>query len=138
VVSAKKGNKGSLSFPLSGESVSAGFPSPAEDYLENSINLNEYLINHPYSTFFLRVSGDSMSNANINHGDLLIVDRSINPKPNNIVIALLDGDFILKRLIKKDNELYLKAENYNYSAIPLSSYNEVQIWGVAIYVIHKL
>ena len=125
-------------FPLVNETISAGFPSPAEDYLELGIDLNKYLIKNPISTFFLRVSGNSMNNAGIYNNDLLIIDRSINPNPGHIVIALLDGEFTLKRLIKKQDNYYLKADKENYPAINLYEYIDIQIWGVAIYSIHEL
>ena len=124
--------------PIQEELINAGFPSPADDHIENSIDLNEYLIKHPCSTFFLRVSGHSMNDAGIKDGDLLIVDRNINASPNDVVVAMLDGEFILKKLIKKDGEIYLKSEKSNYPIFPINKYLEVQIWGVATYVIHKL
>jgi len=125
-------------FPLATETISAGFPSPAEDYIELGIDLNKYLIKNPISTFFLRVSGNSMNNAGIYNNDLLIIDRSINPNPGHIVVALLDGEFTLKRLIKEKDNYYLKADKENYPAINLYEYTDIQIWGVAIYSIHKL
>ena len=124
--------------PLARETISAGFPSPAEDYIELGIDLNKYLIRNPISTFFLRVSGNSMTNAGIYNNDLLIIDRSINPNPGHIVVAILDGEFTLKRLIKKKDNYYLKADKENYPAINLYEYMDIQIWGVAIYSIHKL
>ena len=124
--------------PLAFEYVSAGFPSPAEDYVETGINLNDELIRHPASTFFLRVKGDSMKNAGILDGDLLIVDRSLEAQPGHIVIAILDGSFTLKRLTYRQNIPYLEAENPNYPSINLHNYETVQIWGVAIYSIHQL
>ena len=127
-----------LFIPLVNEAVSAGFPSPAEDYIELGIDLNKYLIKHPISTFFLRVSGNSMNNAGIYNNDLLIIDRSINPNPGHIVVALLDGEFTLKRLIKEKNNYYLKADKENYPAINLYEYLDIEIWGVAIYSIHEL
>ena len=128
----------SLFIPLATESISAGFPSPAEDYIELGIDLNKHLIKNPISTFFLRVSGNSMNNAGIYNNDLLIIDRSINPVPGHIVVALLDGEFTLKRLIKKQDNYYLKADKENYPAINLYEYIDIQIWGVAIYSIHEL
>tara|TARA_Y100001968_G_scaffold231652_1_gene214411 strand:- start:62 stop:502 length:441 start_codon:yes stop_codon:yes gene_type:complete len=125
-------------FPLVQQTVSAGFPSPAEDYIELGIDLNEYLIKNPISTFFLRVNGHSMNNAGIYNNDLLLIDRSINPNPGHIVVALLDGEFTLKRLIKEGNNYYLKADKENYPAISLYDYINIQIWGVAIYSIHEL
>ena len=124
--------------PLTTGTVSAGFPSPAEDYTETGIDINKYLIKNPISTFFLRVSGNSMNNAGIYNNDLLIIDRSINPNPGHIVVALLDGEFTLKRLIKEEDNYYLKADKENYPAINLFEYIDIQIWGVAIYSIHEL
>ncbi|WP_269610256.1 LexA family protein [Prochlorococcus marinus] len=124
--------------PLVTETISAGFPSPAEDYIELGIDLNKYLIKNPISTFFLRVSGSSMNNAGIYNNDLLIIDRSINPKSGHIVVALLDGEFTLKRLIKKQDNYYLRADKENYPAINIYEYIDIQIWGVAIYSIHEL
>ena len=127
-----------LLIPLAKETISAGFPSPAADYIELGIDLNKYLIKNPISTFFLRVSGNSMNNAGIYNNDLLIIDRSINPKPGHIVVALLDGEFTLKRLIKKQDNYYLRADKENYPAINLYEYIDIQIWGIATYSIHAL
>ena len=133
-----KDESSTLLIPLVNNSISAGFPSPAEDYIEPGIDLNKHLIKNPISTFFLRVSGNSMNNAGIYNNDLLIIDRSINPNPGHIVVALLDGEFTLKRLIKKQDNYYLKADKENYPAINLYEYIDIQIWGVAIYSIHEL
>ena len=123
--------------PLLNDSVSAGFPSPADDYTEENIDLNEYLISNPFSTFFLRVKGDSMINAGIKDKDLIIVDKSLIAKPGNIVIAMIDGEFTIKRLSIKNDELYLKAENHNYPDFSFKNHIDVQIWGVVIYSIHS-
>ena len=123
--------------PLLTDSVSAGFPSPADDYTEENIDLNEHLISNPFSTFFLRVKGDSMINAGIKDKDLIIVDKSLIAKPGDIVIALIDGEFTIKRLSIKNNELYLKAENHNYPDFRFKNHIDVQIWGVVIYSIHS-
>ncbi len=123
--------------PLLSDSVSAGFPSPADDYTEENIDLNEHLISNPYSTFFLRVKGDSMINSGIKDNDLIIVDKSLAAKPGNIVIAMVDGEFTIKRLSTKNNELYLKAENNNYPDFNFKNYADIQIWGVVIYSIHN-
>ena len=136
--SSSKKDSSTLLIPLVKGTVSAGFPSPAEDYIELGIDLNKYLIKNPISTFFLRVSGNSMNNAGIYNNDLLIIDRSIKPHPGHIVVALLDGEFTLKRLIKEKDNYYLKADKENYPAISLYKYNDIQIWGVAIYSIHEL
>ena len=124
--------------PLAMEAISAGFPSPADDYIDTGIDLNEELIRHPASTFFLRVSGHSMNGGGIYNGDLLVVDRSIDPIPGRVVVALLDGVFTLKRLVNHKGTLRLEAENSNYPPINLNSYNDVQVWGVAMYSIHSL
>ena len=123
--------------PLLNDSVSAGFPSPADDYTEENIDLNEHLISNPFSTFFLRVKGDSMINAGVKDKDLIIVDKSLIAKPGNIVIAMIDGEFTIKRLSIKNNELYLKAENHNYPDFSFKNHIDVQIWGVVIYSIHS-
>ena len=140
LLSSDSSNKSvsTLLIPLARETISAGFPSPAEDYMESGIDLNRHLIKNPISTFFLRVSGSSMNNAGIYNNDLLIIDRSINPIPGHIVVAVLDGEFTLKRLIKDGNNYYLKAAKENYPAINLYEYIDIQIWGVAIYSIHEL
>ena len=124
--------------PLAGERVAAGFPSPADDYVEVGIDLNDQLIRHPTSTFFLRVSGDSMIGAGIHDGDLLVVDRSLDPRPGRVVVAVLDGAFTLKRLASHRGRLRLEAANPDYPALELHRCGEVQIWGVAIHVIHPL
>ncbi len=123
--------------PLLTDSVSAGFPSPADDYTEENIDLNEHLISNPFSTFFLRVKGDSMINAGIKDKDLIIVDKSLIARPGNIIIAMIDGEFTIKRLSIKNNELYLKAENHNYPDFRFKNHIDVQIWGVVIYSIHS-
>ena len=107
--------------PLLSDSVSAGFPSPADEYTEDNIDLNEHLISNPFSTFFLRVKGDSMINAGIKDKDLIIVDKSLIAKPGNIIIAMVDGEFTIKRLSIKNNELYLKSENHNYPDLDLKT-----------------
>ena len=126
-----------LKIPLLSDSVSAGFPSPADDYTEENIDLNEHLISNPFSTFFLRVKGDSMINAGIKDKDLIIVDKSLTAKPGNIIIAMIDGEFTIKRLSIKNDELYLKAENNNYPDFRFKNHLDVQIWGVVIYSIHS-
>ena len=127
-----------LALPLAGERVAAGFPSPADDYVEVGIDLNEQLIRHPTSTFFLRVSGESMLGAGIHHGDLLVVDRSLDPRPGRVVVAVLNGEFTLKRLVQHQGRLRLEAANPAYPPLELHGRGDVQIWGVAIHVIHPL
>tara|TARA_B100001250_G_C19373816_1_gene603166 strand:- start:57 stop:491 length:435 start_codon:yes stop_codon:yes gene_type:complete len=127
-----------LLLPLAGECVSAGFPSPADDYIDIGIDLNEELIHHPASTFFLRVKGISMTNAGIQDGDLLIVDRSLEARPGRIVVAVLDGNFTLKRLAYKEGALHLHSEHPDYPPVNTNDYDSIQVWGVAIYSIHSL
>ena len=133
-----KGKRPQIFLPLANECVSAGFPSPADDYIDAGIDLNEHLIRNPASTFLLRVSGNSMTGAGIHNGDLLIVDRSLNPHPGHIVVAVIEGAFILKRLVLKNEVLYLEADNPDYQQIDLRQYENVHVWGVAIHSIHSL
>ena len=120
--------------------VSAGFPSPADNYIEEKLNLNKHLIKNKESTFFVRVSGDSMINVGIFDNDILVVDRSLNPTKQSIVIASIEGELVVKKLIKdnKSRDYYLKSENNDYPNIKLSSHSDTMIWGVVIYTIHKL
>ena len=123
--------------PLFLDSVSAGFPSPATDYMENKLDLNEHLVKHPAATFIVKASGPSMIEAGISSGDLLIVDRSIVPKNNNIVIASVFGDLTVKKLHKKGSTLFLLSANNQYPSIEIKEEMECFLWGVVIYVIHK-
>ena len=126
-----------LKIPLLSDAISAGFPSPADDYTEENIDLNDHLISNPFSTFFLRVKGDSMINAGIQDKDLIIVDKSLTAKPGDIIIAMIDGEFTIKRLSIRNNELYLKAENNTYPDFKFKNHIDIQIWGVVIYSIHS-
>lgn len=128
----------SSKIPLLSDCISAGFPSPADDYTEENIDLNEHLINNPFSTFFLRVKGESMIDAGIQDKDLIIVDKSLSAKPGNIVIAMVNGEFTVKRLKKNNDKFYLKSENCNYPDLNFNNDMDVQIWGVVIYSIHRL
>jgi DNA polymerase V len=123
--------------PLVVASVSAGFPSPAEDYLEARLDLNKELIINPSSTFYARVKGDSMYLAGISDGDLLIIDKSRNPSNGSIVVCLIDGDFTVKRLEKSGNEFFLMPENPDFKPIKILPENSVTIWGVVTYTIKK-
>jgi DNA polymerase V len=127
-----------IDLPLFLESVSAGFPSPAEDYLEGRLDLNEHLIRNPYATFFVRVTGDSMIDAGIYSNDILIVDRSLQPKDGNIVIAVINGDLTVKRLQRAKNKLFLIPENKNYNPIEITSDMNFEVWGVVTTVIHSV
>ena len=119
------------------ESVSAGFPSPATDYMENKLDLNEHLIKHPAATFIVKANGISMIEAGISSGDLLIVDRSLSPRNDNIVIASVLGDLTVKKLQKKNQSFFLMSANQSYPSIEIKEEMECFIWGVVTYVIHK-
>lgn len=118
--------------------VAAGFPSPADDFLEDKLDLNEKLIQHPAATFFVRVSGHSMIKAGIHSGDLLIVDRSLEPQTGNVVVAVIDGEFTVKRILKKGDQIYLIPENSKFKPIKISDDSNFQVWGVVTNVIHTV
>lgn len=124
--------------PLQACKVEAGFPSSADDYVENNIDLNKYLIKHPAATFFVRVSGDSMIGAGIHNNDLLIVDRSIPPSNGKVVIAAIEGELTVKRLIIKNGNSILHAENDKFQPIKINLETGAHIWGVVTNVIHPL
>lgn len=122
---------------LAHDSVSAGFPSPAEGHMEGPLDLHELMIQHPAATFFVRVDGDSMIDAQIHTGDLLVVDRSLDPTDGRIVVAVVDGEFTVKRLVKEKGLVYLKAENRKYPPMKVTTEMDFQVWGVVTWVIHK-
>jgi DNA polymerase V len=125
--------------PLYGYKVTAGFPSPADDYMEKYVSLDEELIRHKNSTYLLRARGDSMIGAGIHEGDLLVIDKSIAPVTGDIVIATVDGDFTVKRYFKEGSIIKLKPENPRHKEIIFHEGQELQIWGVvtASAIIHK-
>ena len=123
--------------PLFLDSVSAGFPSAATDYLENKLDLNEYLVTHPAATYIVKANGSSMVDAGILSGDLLIVDRSVTPRNESIVIASIFGDLTVKKIRKKNTSLFLVSANSDYPSIEVKEEMECFIWGVVTYVIHK-
>ena len=116
----------------------AGFPSPAGDYVEGKLDLNQHLVKHPAATFFVRVTGDSMIGKGIHSGDLLIVDKSLDPKDGNIVIAVLDSELTVKQLEKRKGKLRLLPANKNYEPLEVSEQQSSEIWGVVTNVIHSL
>ena len=118
--------------------VSAGFPSPADDYVEGSLDLNKHLIKHPAATFFVRVAGDSMLNAGIHPDDILIVDRSLDAVDKKVIIAIVNGELTVKRIRIKKNDIYLVAENENYKPVKINKEMEFEVWGVVTSVIHAL
>ncbi|PZV19489.1 MAG: peptidase S24 [Pseudanabaena sp.] len=125
-----------LELPLQNCSVPAGFPSPAEDYVEHKLDLNSYLVTHPAATFFVRASGNSMTGANIHDGDLLIVDRALEATHGDIVIAVVHGEITVKRLHYLRGEVALIPENDSYKKIFINEHSELHIWGVVTNVIH--
>jgi DNA polymerase V len=133
-----------LFIPLVQATVSAGFPSPADDYVEGQLDLNEYFINHPSATFFVRVTGESMVGAGILPGDILIVDRSLEPRSGNIVIAVVEGELTVKRFFKTDSFIELRAENPNFKSIKINPVTdsdanlEALVWGVVSGVTRKV
>ena len=120
------------------EGVECGFPSPARDYTEGSIDINEKLILHPNATFIVRARGKSMINAGIYPGDLVIVDRSVKPTNGSVVVAVLDGELSIKILEVKKDEITLLSANKDYSSVHVSEEMDLIIWGVCIHSIHKL
>jgi len=120
--------------------VSAGFPSPADDHIESSLDLNDYLINRPAATFLVRARGTSMTGAGIFDGDILVVDKSIKVEPGQIVIAALDGEFTVKRLLHGEgkNGWRLQPENPDFPCLDLSAENDFAVWGVVTGVVRRL
>ena len=125
-------------FPLFASPISAGPPYQASSTIDQHIDLNEFLIKNPTATFFVRVEGKSMVNAGIHPGDILIVDKSIDPLPNNIVIAVVDGEFLVKRLITECGERVLVGDSPEYGRIELQKGSQVELWGVVAWVIKKV
>ena len=126
-----------VSIPFAEEKVSAGFPSPAQDYSDKKLDLNQHLISNVHATFLIRVASLSMRDAGIDIDDELIVDRSLEAKHHDIVIALIDNEFTLKRLVIADDRCWLKAENPDFEDIHVSEYQDSMIWGVITSVIKR-
>ena len=120
------------------EGVSAGFPSPAADFMEDTIDLNKELSENPLATFYIRVKGNSMIDAGINDKDVLVVDRSLEPQNNKIAICFIDGEFTVKRIQVEKDCLYLMPENSEYKPIKVTEENQLIIWGMVTYVIKKV
>lgn len=117
-------------------SIQAGFPSPADDYMEDKLDLNHFLIKNPSATFYVKVEGVSMVGAGIYPKDILIVDRSLRAKNNDVIIALVDGEFTVKRLSLQADKVLLLAENPTYKPMDVSE-TDFQVWGIVTYVIHN-
>jgi DNA polymerase V len=127
-----------LPLPLYLAAVPAGFPSPADDYIDRSLDLNEHLIDHPAATFFVRVSGDSMTGAGIHSGDMLIVDRAAEPVHGKVVIAALNGELTVKRIHCKNGALRLMPDSPGFTPVDVPPEADFEVWGVVTYVIHKV
>ncbi|MEI8252009.1 MAG: translesion error-prone DNA polymerase V autoproteolytic subunit [Synechococcus sp. ELA057] len=126
--------------PLASEGVAAGFPSPADDYVEARIDLNRELIPSPLSTFFMRVSGDAMDGDGIVDGDLLVIDRSVDPRPGRVVVVVHGGRFLVRRLVRRRGRLWLEASDGSSQPMPLGAADgeEAELWGVVIHAVHHL
>ena len=132
----KEGN--SMGQWLVEQGISAGFPSPADDFKEVRISLDKELVKNKEATFYAKVSGDSMVGAGLDDGDLLVIDRSLSPENGKIAICFIDGDFTVKRIKKEKDKLYLMPENKKYKPIEIREDNELIIWGIVEYVIKKI
>lgn len=124
-----------LELPFVEEGISAGFPSPALDFIDLTIDLNKHLIKHPSATFYGRVKGQSLKNAGIYDGDLLIIDKSLEPINGKIAVCYIDGEFTAKRIKKSKEELWLMPENDDYPPIKIEEENDLIIWGIVTHVI---
>jgi DNA polymerase V len=124
--------------PLFMTRVPAGFPSPADDYLEGNLDLNMHLIKHPAATFFVRAVGDSMKDAGIHTGDILVVDRSLEPGDNSVVIAAVNGELTVKRIRKANGGVSLVSDNTGYPPIKIHEDMDFAVWGVVTSVIHEV
>ncbi|MCF0234529.1 MAG: translesion error-prone DNA polymerase V autoproteolytic subunit [Thermoguttaceae bacterium] len=127
-----------LTFPFYAENVQAGYPSPSEDVPEERLDLGDYLIKNPASTFIVKVAGESMKDAGIYQDDLLIVDRSLQAENGNVVVAYVNGEFTVKRLFKTKKKVELRPENKNFKPIVFENESEMKIWGVVKSVIHNV
>ena len=123
---------------LAGEGVSAGFPSPADDFKETRISLDKVAVKNEAATFYARVAGQSMIGAGLDDGDLLVIDRSLEPQDGKIAVCLIDGDFTVKRLKVEKDCIWLMAENKRYKPIQVTEENELMIWGIVTHVLKAL
>ena len=127
-----------LTLPMVEAGISAGFPSPALDFVDKSIDLNRHLVKHPSATFYGRVKGDSLKNAGITDGDLLVIDKSLEPTNGKIAVCYIDGEFTAKRIQISANEILLVPENEAYKPIRIEKENDFLIWGIVTHVIKKV
>ncbi len=127
-----------LCIPFFESRIPAGFPSPADDHLDTCLDLKDLVVEHPAATFFARVEGDSMIEAGIHSGDVLVVDRALEPAGNRVVVAVIDGEFTVKRIKKIKDRLFLVPENADLAPMEVSPETEFAIWGVVTYVVHPI
>ena len=127
-----------IELPFYDTNVQAGFPSPAEDHLEQRLDLNTLVIENPSATFFVRVAGESMKDIGITDGDILVVDRSIESWVNRIVVAVIDSEFTIKRFTTQNETVVLEAENPDYPAIKITPEMDFSVWGVVSWTLKKL
>ncbi len=126
-----------LPLPYAEEGIRAGFPSPAQDYMELSIDLNKELVPHPSSTFYGRVKGDSMKDEGIEDGDILVIDKSLELMNDDLAVCFVDGEFTLKRVRIDATIIWLVPSNKAYPEIPITSENDFIVWGIVTYTIKK-
>lgn len=124
-----------LALPLFLSRASCGFPSPASDYVDDDLDLNRHLVEHPASTFFLRVTGDSME-PHIHTGDLLVIDRAVQPRSGQVVVAVIEGEFLVKRFVRQGQRVRLVADNLRYRPVEVTPEMGFEVWGVVTYVVH--
>ncbi len=128
----------SVSVAVMGEAIQAGFPSPAQDYADDRIDLNRELIRHPASTFCARVSGDSMRDCGIENGDLLIIDKALSPQEGSIAVCFVDGEFTLKRISVRKDGIWLEPANPAYPALHIAEGSNFQVWGIVSFVVKDM
>ena len=126
-----------LSLPYADGGIKAGFPSPAQDYMEGAIDLNKELIKHPASTFYGRVKGDSMIDANVHDGDILVIDKSLELQNGDMAVCFIDGEFTIKYIKLEKDVIWLEPANENYEPIKVTIENDFLIWGIVTYCIQN-
>lgn len=131
-------NKSELPLPYADGGIKAGFPSPAQDYMESVIDLNKELIKHPASTFYGRVKGDSMIDANVNDGDILVIDKSLDPQNGDMAVCYIDGEFTIKYIKIEKDIIWLVPANEKYKPIKVTIENDFLIWGIVTYCIKNV
>ena len=127
-----------LALPIVSENISAGFPSPAMDFIDLTIDLNKHVIKNRDATFFGRVKGKSMKDIGIYDGDLLVIDKSIKPANDHIAVCYLDGEFTIKRIVIENSKCWLVPSNTDYQALEVQEHNDFQVWGIVTYVIKSM